>query len=62
MQPDQVLARRRFVNKALISPLRTYSEQVLAHRMKNKAPLSVEPTGNPGELPMLINPEELLTN
>lgn len=62
MDHTQMLARRKFINKALITPLRTYHEQVLAHRLKNEpAPMTL-PEEGPGELPMLINPEDALTN
>jgi hypothetical protein len=45
--------RRRFVNAALISPLRDYRDQVLAHRMKNELPAEPD-TEDPNDLPLLI--------
>ena len=57
MQRNDFLKRRRFVNSALINPLRDYRDQVLAHRMKNSqaAPVGDE---DPDDLPLLVNPLE----
>ena len=46
--------RRRFVNAALIKPLRDYRDQVLAHRMKSETPVE-QNTEDPNDLPLLIN-------
>ena len=46
--------RRRFVNAALIKPLRDYRDQVLAHRMKSEKPVE-QNTEDPHDLPLLIN-------
>lgn len=47
--------RRRFVNSALVSPLRAYRDQVLAHRLKNEAP--AEPDSEvPNDLPLMASP------
>jgi len=48
--------RRRFVNAALIGPLRDYRDQVLAHRMKSEKPVE-QNTEDPNDLPLLISPE-----
>ncbi|MEZ6042814.1 MAG: hypothetical protein R3C20_20125 [Planctomycetaceae bacterium] len=53
---DDFLNRRRYVNAALISPLRQYRDQVLAHRMKT-APASVPGNEDPDDLPMLVSPD-----
>ncbi|MEQ9409955.1 MAG: hypothetical protein RIK87_19625 [Fuerstiella sp.] len=63
---EDMRLRRRFINAALISPLRDYREQVLAHRIKTE-PLLVSPAAQPDDtdaddLPMLLNPGELATN
>ncbi len=58
--PEEMRARRRFINRALISPLRKYHTQVLAHRLKNIRP---DTAGNKSsDLPLLVDPSELLTN
>lgn len=49
-------ARRRFLNAALIKPLRDYRDQVLAHRMKSETPVELN-TEDPHDLPLLINSE-----
>ncbi len=46
--------RRRFVNAALIKPLRDYRDQVLAHRMKSEKPVE-QNTEDPNDVPLLIN-------
>ena len=46
--------RRRFVNAALIKPLRDYRDQVLAHRMKSEKPVE-QNTEDAHDLPLLIN-------
>ena len=55
VQRDDFLKRRRFVNSALINPLRDYRDQVLAHRMKNAQAV---PAGDedPDDLPLLVDP------
>jgi hypothetical protein len=61
VSPQDMQFRRRFVNTALISPLRKYRTQVLAHRIKKRRPET--PDGNDGsELPLLLDPADLLTN
>ena len=45
--------RRQFVHEALISPLRAYCEQVLAHRMKTETPAAASGTEDPDDLPLL---------
>jgi hypothetical protein len=52
--PEQEFRQRRqFVHEALISPLRTYCEQVLAHRMKNETPTPASGTEDPDDLPLM---------
>ena len=46
--------RRRFVNAALIGPLREYRDQVLAHRMKSEKPVE-QNTEDANDLPLLID-------
>jgi len=46
--------RRRFVNAALIGPLRNYRDQVLAHRMKSEKPIE-QNTEDANDLPLLID-------
>ncbi len=53
------LRRRRFINAALISPLRQYKDQVLAHRMKTAPPTATEGEV-PNDLPLLVNPASTL--
>ncbi|MDG1894633.1 MAG: hypothetical protein P8J37_06975 [Fuerstiella sp.] len=58
---EEVQARRRFVNNALISPLRKYRTQVLAHRIKNQR--TARPNIESSDaLPLLVDPAELSTN
>ncbi len=47
--------RRRFVNSALVSPLRTYRDQVLAHRLKTEAPAEPD-SEDPNDLPLMATP------
>jgi hypothetical protein len=55
------LRRRRFINAALISPLRQYKDQVLAHRMKTAPPAPTPTDGEvPKDLPLLVNPASTL--
>ena len=51
---SEFFLRRRFVNAALIKPLRDYRDQVLAHRMKSEKPVE-QNTEDPNDLPLLIN-------
>ena len=61
-RPD-FLARRKFINRALLSPLRDYREQVLAHRIKTENSLAGQALDeDDGELPMLIDQSDLMTN
>ncbi len=46
--------RRRFVNAALIGPLRDYRDQVLAHRMKSEKPAE-QNTEDANDLPLMID-------
>jgi hypothetical protein len=60
---SDLTSRRRFINQALISPLRTYREQVLSHRLNHAMPNDADSqVAGPDELPMLADPSELLTN
>ncbi|MCR9199154.1 MAG: hypothetical protein NXI04_10945 [Planctomycetaceae bacterium] len=57
MSRAQFLARRRFINRTLVGPLRSYSEQVLAHRIKTEpatGPLDL----NTETVPMLLSDDE----
>ena len=60
LSADDLRLRRRFVNRALISPLREYREQVLAHRIKTEEP--AEEYVDSDELPILASPQSLTTN
>jgi hypothetical protein len=53
--------RRQFVHAALISPLRAYCEQVLAHRMKTEAPATAT-AEDPDDLPLLAPAAGISTN
>ena len=46
--------RRRFVNAALIGPLRDYRDRVLAHRMKSENPAE-QNMEDANDLPLLID-------
>ena len=48
------LRRRRFINAALISPLRDYRDQVLAHRLKTEVPAEPD-SEDPNDMPLLLN-------
>lgn len=51
--------RRRYINQALIVPLRDYRDQVLAHRMKNN---TATPDGeDPDDQPLLVPGSQPLT-
>ena len=50
---EEFRQRRQFVHEALISPLRTYCEQVLAHRMKTETPAAASGTEDPDDMPLL---------
>lgn len=52
---SEFLRRRRFINAALIGPLRQYKEQVLAHRMKTTQPTPSEGEV-PNDMPLLVSP------
>ena len=59
------LARRRFINTVLISRLRSYGDEILAHRMKHRLPADSPAEvagGDPDDLPLLFDPAELSTN
>ncbi|MFN9037454.1 MAG: hypothetical protein ACK5YO_14230, partial [Planctomyces sp.] len=51
--------RRRYINQALIVPLRDYRDQVLAHRMKT-APAAADGE-DPDDQPLLIPATQPLT-
>ncbi len=53
--------RRQFVYAALISPLRVYCEQVLAHRMKTESPAAAAKE-DPDDLPLLAPAAGINTN
>jgi hypothetical protein len=56
----EFLRRRRYITAALISPLRDYRDQVLAHRMKMESARDAVPelnTEEASDLPLLITPE-----
>jgi len=48
------LRRRRFINAALISPLRDYRDQVLAHRLNMETPAESD-SEDPNDMPLLLN-------
>lgn len=57
---SEFLRRRRYITAALISPLRDYRDQVLAHRMKMESARDAVPepnTEDASDLPLLITPE-----
>jgi hypothetical protein len=57
---EDFLRRRRFINAALITPLRDYRDQVLAHRLKTEVP--TEPgTDDPHDMPLLLNADKNLS-
>jgi hypothetical protein len=53
------LRRRRYINEALISPLRQYRDQVLAHRLKTETPAEPD-SEDPDDLPLLIDSSDNL--
>lgn len=60
---NDLSARRRFINQALISPLRVYREDVLSHRMKQSQSTDMDhQVAGPDDLPMMADPTDLLTN
>lgn len=62
MSRRQFLARRKYITKTLISPLRSYGEQVLAHRIKTEPPLeTTNPWQEENDLPMLLKPSRSMT-
>ena len=54
LEKSDFYRRRRFVNAALIGPLRDYRDQVLAHRMKSEKPAE-QNTEDANDLPLLID-------
>jgi len=54
LEKSDFYRRRRFVNAALIGPLRDYPDQVLAHRMKSEKPVE-QNTEDANDLPLLID-------
>ena len=61
VSPSEMQSRRRYVNTALISPLRKYRTQVLAHRIKGRRTEDADGHDD-NKLPLLVDPAELLTN
>lgn len=60
---DDLRRRRRFINDALISPLRKYGETVLAHRIKSESPLTdVALDDGSNDMPLLLNSDSVNTN
>lgn len=56
------LCRRRYINAALIGPLRDYRDQVLSHRIKSEKPVENN-SEDPNDTPLLLNPDgDLSTN
>ncbi|MCA9086068.1 MAG: hypothetical protein KDA81_18550, partial [Planctomycetaceae bacterium] len=53
--------RRQYVNKALVAPLRTYRDQVLAHRIRTETPTQSD-SAIDSDLPLLLDPSGLTTN
>ena len=51
--------RRRYINAALIGPLRDYRDQVLAHRRKTEIPAEPD-SEDPNDMPLLLNSESTL--
>lgn len=70
MAGEDFLKRRRFVNAALIAPLRDYRQQVLAHRMKTESESGVDSAlaaggaggEDPDDRPLVVPPHEPLAN
>lgn len=54
LEKSDFYRRRRFVNAALIGPLRDYRDQVLAHRMKSEKPAE-QNTEDANDLPLMID-------
>ncbi len=50
------LCRRRYINAALIGPLRDYRDQVLSHRIKSEKPVEND-SEDPNDTPLLLNPD-----
>ncbi len=60
---DDLRRRRRFINDALISPLRKYGETVLAHRIKSESPTTdVALDDGSNDMPLLLNSDSVNTN
>jgi hypothetical protein len=57
LSSNDVRLRRRFVNSALVSPLREYRDQVLAHRLRTEAPAEPD-SEDPNDLPLMAAPEK----
>ena len=56
------LYRRRYINAALIGPLRDYRDQVLSHRINSEQPVEYD-NENPNDTPLLLNSDnDLSTN
>ena len=57
VSPSELVQRRKFINRALVSPLRDYSEQVLAHRVKSQS--AVDKDEEPVDMPLLLDTRAL---
>lgn len=57
LSSNDVRLRRRFVNSALVSPLREYRDQVLAHRLRTESPAEPD-SEDPNDLPLMAAPEK----
>ena len=63
MNRESFIARRKFINTVLVSPLRDYRQAIVAHRAKNtSAPATADTDSASGDKPLLIDPSDLLTN
>ncbi len=63
MSRDDFLRRRRFINAALITPLKQYREQVLAYRLRTEKPTETDSdTETPDDRPLVITPESDLSS
>lgn len=58
---EDIRLRRRFVNMKLVAPLRSYREQVLAHRLRTETPERIGDLSD-DELPILLDEGSLTTN
>ena len=61
MESADFVKRRRFVNEALIVPLRDYRDSVLAHRARNE-PLLASDVNQPDDRDLSLDPSQWTTN